>query len=310
MVLDTGGPDGVRAVAFHPDGIHLLGGSDNGSRRWQLEDGREVGKETGMKLKAIAVSKDHKWLVCGTDEGASIWDAKMQERVIHVESTNTVMAVDVSPDSTTFATGTGLDDNTASVWSLTTGRRLVGPLKHDDYVTAVRFSPNGECIATACWKGSIRVFDSRTGDELIAIETVTPSIWPSTPLAWSNNGQQIFASSNDNKIKLFDVSTGSKLAESQILDGGEVDSIALAANGKFIATFAYSVISFLETSTLSLIDPVVKDSREVYSIALSPNTGYVATGLTDGKISIRDLGGILPEVYGPFHVSIHPFAAC
>ena len=306
----TGSSVGVRAVAFHPDGKHILGGS-SGIRQWQLQDGQEVGTQMGKTglAYAISVSSDCKWIVCATgDPGpdrTSVWDAEMQEKVIDVEDGNRVVAVDVSPDSTTFATGT---EGEASIWDLASGERLVGPLKHDGYtlVTAVRFSPNGDRLATAYPENLICIFDSRTGDELITIKTAIISIFPSTPLAWSNDGRQIFAASNDNKIKLFDALTGSQLAESQSLDGGVIDSIALAANDKFIATFAGRIISFLDTSTHSQIDPVIEDSNDIWAIAISPDNGYLATGLTSGKIAIHDLGGILPDSYGPFHVSICP----
>ncbi|KAG8215052.1 WD40-repeat-containing domain protein [Butyriboletus roseoflavus] len=295
----------MRAVAFHPDGKHVLGGSDDGIRRWQLDNGQEVGKQTGKTVYAISVSMDHKWIVSGTEEGVNVWDEEMQKKVLqHVDGTNSVNAVDVSPDSTTFAAGI---DRAVSIWRITSGERLVGPLKHDFYVTAVRFSPNGERIATASSGRSIRIFDSRSGDELITIKTVTPSIWPITPLAWSNDGLQIFAASTDNKIKSFDVLTGSQLAKSQSLNGSNVKSIALAANKKFIATSSGSTTSFLDTSNLSLIDPVIEDSNGLWAIAISPNSGYLATGQYDGKIVIRDLGGVLPDSYGPFHVSICPF---
>ena len=309
-MLDISSSDGVGAVTFHPDGRHILGGSSIGIRRRQLEDSQVVRKHTGKDLHAISVSKDGKWMVCATAEGGTnVWDAEMQKKLIDVQHGKTVMTIDVSPDSTRFATGTGWGDNKASVWSLTSGEQLVGPLNHDSYVTVIRFSPNSECIATACWRSSIRVFDSRNGDELIIIKTITPPRWPSTLLAWSNDSQRIFAPSEDNRIKSFDVSMGLQLAESQTLHGGDVESIALAASGKFIATYTRgSVISFLETSSLSLIDPVIEDSKNnIYSVALSPDSGYLATGQNDGKIIIRDLGDILPDVYGPFHVSISPF---
>ena len=299
-MLDTNGL-GFR-VAFQPDRKHILGGGNGVILRWRLEDGEAVGKQTlGKTVYAISASMNQKWIVCGTQEGASVWDAEMQEKIIDVEGGDTVNAVDVSPDSTTFATGA---DRAVSIWHMTSGERLVGPLKHDFYVTAVRFSPNGERIATASSGRPIRVFDSRNGDELTTIETVTPSAWPNTLLAWSHDSRQIFAASKDSKIKSFDVSTGSKLAESQTLNGGDVKSIALAANGKFIATFAGGVMFFLDTSTLSLIDPVIDDGKEIYSIALSLDSDYLATTRVDGKITIRDLGAILPDAYGPFHVSI------
>lgn len=303
MVFDTGRYEKVFAVAFHPDGKHLLGGGNSGIRRWQLADGREVGKQTGVRLRAICVSKDRKWVVCGTHNGASVWDGELQEKIIDVEGRNGVWAVDISPDSTRFATGTHRFE--AIIWSIQTGKRLVGPLQHDDAVTGVKFSPSGEHIATAGLGNYIRIFESRNGDELINIRTITPRLSSTTPIAWSSNGLQIFAASDDNKIRSFDVSTGSQLADLQIHnDYYRVPSIALPADGKFIATFVYRSISFLDASTLTRIGPVIEDDDEIWSIAVSPDSSRVATGRHDGKIVIRRLNSLLPDVYGPFHVSI------
>ena len=300
MVLDTGGSKTVYAVAFHPDGKHLFGGGLDGIQQWQLSDGREVRKRTGMCLYAIDVSKDHKWVVCGTYDGASVWDGDMDEKLIDVEGGNSVWAVDVCPDSTRFAIGTSKSE--ASIWSIPKGERLVGPLRHDRSVTGVKFSPNGEQIATACSSGSIRIFDSRNGDELITIDTTMPYITAITPLAWSSDGQRIFATSNDYKVRSFDVSTGSQLAELQIHNHNYF--LALAPNCKFIATSRYQSIFFLDTSTLARTGPVITDSKEIRSIAISADSSSLATGRYGGKIVIYKLSQILPDLYGPFDVSI------
>ena len=255
-----------------------------------------------MKLRAIHVSKDHKWVVCGTSNGASVWDGDMDEKLITVEGGNDVWAVDVSPDSTRFATGTNKFE--VSIWNIT-AERLVGPLKHDNSVTGAKFSPSGGQIATACYGGSIRIFDSYNGDKLISIDTTTPNIAATTPLAWSADGQQIFATSNDDKIRSFDASTGSQLAELQILnDGYDVTSIALAPNGKFIATFADQSISFLDASTLTRTGPVISDSGDIRSIVISQDNSYLATGQFYGKFVIHKLSQILSDSYGLFHVRL------
>ena len=304
ILLDTGRFGWVWAVAFHPDGEHVLGGNEDGIRRWRLADGLEVGKQTGMVVQAISVSSDNKWIVCGTDDaGASVWDGKLQEKVIDVEGESTVDAVEVSPDSTRFATGTRTKQ--ASIWSITTGQRLVGPLEHDDWVTGVRFSPNGERIATAC--PEIRIFDSRTGDKLVAINGLTLGFGAATPIAWSSDGQHIFTASSDKNIKAFDACTGTQLAESDILHGANGDyglPIALATNGKVIAACTYYSISLLDASTLARIGPAIVGNDAIWSIAISPDRTRLATGQREGKIVIRDLAKILPESYGPINVSI------
>ena len=297
------------AVVFQPDGKHLLGGGDDGIRRWRLSDGQEVAKQMGESVYAISVSRDGKWIACGS-QGASVWDGELHEKVINVEGRTTVWTVDFSQDSTRFATGTGKSDNKMSIWSATTGERLVGPLRHNEDVTGTKFSPHGEHIATACLSGSICVFDSHNGDELIVIMIEAPSWGAITPLAWSNNGQQIFATSYDNKVRSFDASTGSPLAELEVEflnDRHDVHSIALAPNGKFIATFVDRSISFLDVSTPSRIGPVIQDDAVIRSVTISQDSNYFAVGREDGKIVIRHLSKILADSYGPFYVSVCVF---
>ncbi|KAH0832374.1 hypothetical protein J3R83DRAFT_13404, partial [Lanmaoa asiatica] len=156
--------------------------------------------------------------------------------------------------------------------------------------------------------GSIRIFNSNNGDELIVLKTVVPSlVHPSILLAWSNDGQRLFTASKGNKIRSFDTSTGSEITDSQVLHGDStVEFVALTTNGKFIAAYASSFISFLDTSTLSHIDSVIEESGAT-SIAVSPDSSYLAAGRHDGKIVIHNLGSILPDLYSPFDVSISIF---
>ena len=131
-------------------------------------------------------------------------------------------------------------------------------------------------------RGPVCVSDSRTGSDKLITGTITSieSLGPITPLLWSNNGQRIFAASDDSKIKCFDVSTGCQLAESQILNDGDdnVKSIALATNGSFIATYSGRTIFFLDASTLTRIGPIINESENIAFITLSPDSNYLATG--------------------------------
>ena len=85
----------------------------------------------GMNMNALSVSRDGKWIVCGTTMGTSVWGAELERKIVEVEDSNYVKAVDVSPESTRFATAV---ERKASIWSITTGERLIGPLEHDSTV--------------------------------------------------------------------------------------------------------------------------------------------------------------------------------
>ena len=293
----------VYTVAFHPDGMHFFGGTENGIRRWRVADGQEVGKQTGMDMNAISVSRDGKWVVCGTTKGTSVWDAELERKVVEVEDTTFVGAVDVSPESTRFATGAGSSDGRASIWSITTGERLVGPLEHDRDVKGVKFSPDGKHIATVC-PDSIHVFNSYNGDQLITIDNPMLDLYAITPIVWPSDGQ-LFATSGGGKIKSFDTSTGSQLAEWEARSWG-VESIAMSANNRFIASLAGFSVSFWDTSThTQLGSPLpVEDVDRTHSIALSPDGARLATGGYNNKtITIWNLSDILPESYLPITVS-------
>ena len=253
-------------------------------------------------MYAISVSKDHKWVVCGATNGASVWDAELREKVAEVESGERVYSVDVAPDCTQFATGTGLKEVT--VWSITTGEKLLGPLQHGGEVIGVRFSPDGGRLATACYEDStIRIFDAHNGDHLISFENLIPE-GLHFPIAWSTHGQQLFAVYRDYKIRAFDSSTGSLFAEWKIHENNNGPmSIALSANGKFIASSAGCFISFWDTSTHTQLG-IIEETHAIESIALSPDGCGLAAGSTDsGSSIIRDLRGILPDSYLPGNVS-------
>ena len=306
MVLE-GGAGIVWAVTFHPDGKHFFDGTSEGIRRWRVADAQEVGKQTGMDLNAISASRDHKWVVCGTMKGASVWDAELREKVAEVERGEYVSSVDVAPDCARFATAT---NGKVSIWNIATGVRLVGPLDGEG-VRGVRFSPDGGRVATACidsHDGSIiRIFNSHNGDQLISIENPMSAVNPLTPIiTWSVDSQRLFAISKGNKIKLFDSSTGSQLAEWKIHENDSLDciSIALAANNKFIASSAGPFVSFWDTSTQAQVG-IVEATENIRSVALSPDSSRLVTGSNDdsGKLITWDLRGILSESYLAINVS-------
>jgi WD40 repeat protein len=302
-VVADDSPDGsIWTVAFHPDGIHFYGGTTDGIRRWRVADGQEVGKQTGMNMNAISVSRDGKWIVCGTTTGASVWDAELQRKVVEVEHTIYVAAVDVSPESSRFATGAGRN-RTASIWSISTGERLVGPLEHDSGVSGIKFSPGGGHIATAC-EYSIHIFDSYNGDQLLTIKNQLYDLSATIPIVWSSDGR-LFAASEGGKIKSFDTSTGSQIAEWEVhSDDSDFISIALSADNKSIASLAGRSVSFWDTSTHTKLGGISEDDNEIWSIALSPDGTRLATGGSSNKtITIWNLSDILPESYLPITVS-------
>src|SRR5207237_65779 len=61
---------------------------------------------------------------------------------------------------------TGSGDHSARVWDAQTGQPLTKPMKHDDGVYSVQFSPDGKRIVTGSRDHTARVWDAQTGQAL------------------------------------------------------------------------------------------------------------------------------------------------
>ena len=323
MVEINGSERRILSVLFTDDGKQVLSCGDEGViRRWRVDDGQEVGEPIRVqkaKVYAAAVSPDGKWLVCGLkrlslNDGKTevrVWDAQTHAKVLDIHGhIDSVFAVDVSPDSTKLATGSA--DKTVFIWNITTGGRLVGPLKHDGQgVVAVQFSPNGDRIATATaaknsedekTAKSIRIYDSENGRQLVLFDIPFMVACMMTSLAWTSDGRQLFAASYG-RVKHFDTSSGSLLKQWSVPGGGWCGSVVLSRNQKFAVVVASESLSFWDISTYQQIGTVIKQTSMIWRIALSPNDDQIATGEKNGKVTLRNLRDILPVSYLTVNVS-------
>ena len=282
----------------------MSGGKEQMIRCWRVEDGMEVGTpmDAGGIVWNIAVSRDGKWIVSGTECGqVTVWNAESHEKVIEFKAHNHLMrTLDVSPDGTKIVTGS--DDKTASVWSLQTGRRSVGPWQHSFFVPAVKFSPDGEYIATATWfRHSVRIYYpgcyGRSSSPWRNFQ-IRVTLSENQSLAWTSDSTQLFALSYDGNIHCLDMHTGTTLSKWPIPNSSIPMSIALASNDTFIAVSAESSISFWDVATHKQIGSVIRHTAYVGSIAISASYDIVVGG---GKtITLRSLCDILPLPYSDY----------
>ena len=295
--IEINGRHGWIPIAFVGNGDYIVGGDGDKIRRWQVNDGKEVGQSTdvGINVYSIAVSRDGKWIVGGTGRGrVVVWDAESHEKASEFKGHDSlVRAVDMSPDTTRIASGSY--DKTVRVWSHSTGERLLGPLEHDDEVAAVKFSPDGQFIATATLsRESVRIYNSRDGRLLFDSPIKVGSVINQS-LAWVSDSKQLFALSRDGKIRCLDVPTGRIHSVWGIHSNDNPSCISLASNGAFIATSARSSVSFWDTATHKQIGPLVHHPDVVLYMAISANADLAISG--GGKIILRKLPDILPSSY-------------
>src|SRR5207248_1620745 len=62
---------------------------------------------------------------------------------------------------------TASGDHAARIWDAVSGRELMPPLQHDDWVISAQFSSDGQAVLTFSADATARVWDARTGKPLV-----------------------------------------------------------------------------------------------------------------------------------------------
>jgi serine/threonine protein kinase/WD40 repeat protein/Flp pilus assembly protein TadD len=182
--------------AAHPDGRTLITlGGDNTVRSWQVSvdaapvsdgatdkrrpaTGNEPNRQTrglntfwsGMRMDGqIAVSLARgvakRELVRMTD----LDTGRPLGRPVPHHTGWIIGALAFSPDGRSFATGSNPDGRTAGevrLWDASTGRLLMPPMLHTNYIRALAYRPDGKVLVAGDYSGQVRLWDTSTGREI------------------------------------------------------------------------------------------------------------------------------------------------
>ena len=205
-----GGHSGyVTAVAWSPDGHHILTASNDGTARiWDATTGDNTLTLTHTNsLSVVAWSPDGHHILTGSEDGTvRIWDAATGDNTLTLTHKASVTAVAWSPDARHILTVSR--DRIARIWDVTTGdNTLTLTLTHTDWVRAVAWSPNGHHILTASRDRIARIWDATTGDNTL---TLTHTSWVRA-VAWSPDGHHILTASEDRTARIWDATKGEQV---------------------------------------------------------------------------------------------------
>lgn len=118
-------------------------------------------------------------------------------RKLTTSTRSNVMQVDVSEDGKLVAAG--LDVDRAIVINLETGDQLSTMSGHLRYVHGVKFTPDGQRLATLSRDGTVKFWDVATGRELVTLFNFADGIVP-LAVHFSTNGRYVYTVTSDHRI--------------------------------------------------------------------------------------------------------------
>lgn len=185
-----------RAVAFSPDGRHLVtGGRDQILAKWDVESGellREIG-EFGRDIYTVRFTEDGTRLITASlDSRAAIWDFETGDLLFEFTTEGALLDVDISECETMLLTG-GVDHRIYLV-DLESGEPIHSIDNRGDYIHSVRFVPGGKYFLVGDDAGttSIRLVDS---GELVGRFSSLPPTFHVRP---DRSGTHFFSVAPDN----------------------------------------------------------------------------------------------------------------
>ena len=206
VVALQGHADTIQALAFAPDGKMLATASyDKDIKLWDVSSGEEIRtlRDHIDAVYSLAFTPDGSRLVSGSaDRSVKVWDPSTGDRLYTLgEPTDGINSVAIDPTGPRVAAGG--HDRTIRVWRLgEDGGELLNVLiAHQSAILRIAYSPDGRRIVTSAADRSLKVFDSRTLNELGILED--QSDWVMS-LAFSLDGERLAAGRFDGSLSIYD----------------------------------------------------------------------------------------------------------
>jgi guanine nucleotide-binding protein subunit beta-2-like 1 protein len=201
----------VLSVAFSGDNRQIVSGSrDNTIKLWNtLGECKytitEDGHTNWVSCVRFSPNNQNPIIVsCGWDRVVKVWNlANCKLQYDHLGHGGYLNTVTVSPDGSLCASGG--KDGKAMLWDLNEGKHLY-TLDAGDIIEALTFSPNRYWLCAAAGS-TIKVWDLETKNTVCEVSASKPNGQPANviSLAWSHDGQTLFAGYTDNMIRVWSV---------------------------------------------------------------------------------------------------------
>jgi WD40 repeat protein len=169
-------------------------------------------------------------------------------------------------------------------------RALVSPpveltlLGHSGAVYSVEYDSEGNRLLTAGADGTARLWDAKTGEELIRFEGHKGAV---NDAAFSPDGRFVATAGADGTVRIWDANTTEQMRSMK--HSAAVNSVAFSPDGDSVVTASDDTTARVwKVTSGKEVFPLDNDDTAVRSALFSPDGEVIATGGYDGEINVWD----------------------
>ena len=292
------GPDRVGFITFSPDGSLVAASLGHEIMVWDVGTGNWVQRFLGRLDWAEAPRFDPagQALYVGGLQNPSVWNLEkgyFQRKLAKQPLDWISREFAVSPDGRSVATVTKIlnwgqsPDRSVRVWDVDSGRSPWGIAQPEHDFVAVAFSPDGRVVAAGDTKGSVKLWEARTGQKLQTLDAYPDGI---TKLQFSEDGRQLitsgFAEYPETEVVVWNLETGKRVKAIKIPPASHSpQALAIGGNGRWVASAKHGFLGVWEEPTIVLYD--LQRDRKIPLRGALPYRGYVSVELAfsfDGRL--------------------------
>ena len=286
----------INDIKYSPDGESLATASANGQVNIWNSDGiwQQTLNRHGGEVFSLGFHPDgHTLASASSDKTVKIW----QVRQPNFLDNGGIYSIAVSPTSPEIFAATGWDGK-IELWQKNSdnSRKLLFELPgHQVTVTQIKFSPDGNILASASWDKTIKLWRMADGTLITTLTGHQDGI-NSLAFGWGNKGYVLASGSEDKTIKLWSIIDEETELITTLTDHQDgVKTLSFNPKGKILASGSYDQTIKLWTREGDLLQTLTGHNLAVSTLAFSRNGHTLVSGSWDNTIRFWQMNQLETE---------------
>ena len=240
--------------------------------------------------ESIRFSRNGRLLVVGGGYPArlgivALYDITTGKRLATIgQDYDIALAADL--DATQSLVAMGGPSRVVRVFETSSGESLYELRKHTEWVTALRFSPDGVLLATGDRNGGLYVWEAPTGGRFHELRGHQNQI---TSVAWRPDSNVLASSSEDGTIRLWNMTDGSQIRQWNAGTGGVLD-LRYTHDGRLVSAGRNGQVKVWNGDGGAVSTPVSLGDLAI-SAAFTEDGARVLAASLDGTVTIHFIEG-------------------